>query len=96
MLVSSVVSLLICSVCSRYRASPILILDEVDAALDNVNVKRVAQFLSNHKSDFQSIAVSLRLEYFGETDGLIGITRNVSSSNAYHVEHEIWPSDNFL
>lgn len=46
---------------SSYRPAPFFVLDEVDAALDNTNVTRVARYLREHSSEtFQFIVISLK------------------------------------
>ncbi|KNC52015.1 condensin complex component SMC1 [Thecamonas trahens ATCC 50062] len=47
-----------------YRPSPFFVMDEVDAALDSKNVKRVAEYIRTRSSDFQCIA-----------DALVGVYR---------------------
>jgi structural maintenance of chromosome 1 len=47
--------------CSSYRPAPFFVLDEVDAALDNTNVTRVARYLRDHSSEtFQFLVISLK------------------------------------
>lgn len=63
----------------RYRKAPCLVLDEVDAALDNTNISKVARHFSSNKSEFQTVAISLNPEFYGHADALIGVTREVST-----------------
>ncbi|KAK3931182.1 Structural maintenance of chromosomes protein 1A [Frankliniella fusca] len=80
----------------QYGASPCLILDEVDAALDNVNIRHIVNFLRNHKEDFQTIAVSLRPEFYGTVDGLVGVTHDGSDtpkSQVYLLDLEVYPEN---
>ena len=45
-----------------FRPAPFFVLDEVDAALDNTNVHRVARYMDQWtKSDFQCIVISLKV-----------------------------------
>ncbi|XP_011627814.1 structural maintenance of chromosomes protein 1 [Amborella trichopoda] len=74
-----------------YRPSPFFILDEVDAALDNLNVAKVAGFIRakshNEKRDgeeydgqgFQSIVISLKDSFYDKADGLVGVYRDSES-----------------
>lgn len=44
-----------------YQPSPFFVLDEVDAALDNTNVGRIANYIRQHSSaTFQFIVISLK------------------------------------
>ncbi|CAN1245033.1 Structural maintenance of chromosomes protein 1 [Linum grandiflorum] len=71
-----------------YRPSPFFILDEVDAALDNLNVAKVARFIRSKScqqnrmdheeengSGFQSIVISLKDSFYDKAEALIGVYR---------------------
>ena len=58
------------------QPSPFFVLDEVDAALDNANVVRVAEYIQKHKNNFQSIVVSHKDTLFHRADTVIGIYRD--------------------
>lgn len=36
-------------------------MDEIDAALDNINVKKVCNYIRQRSDDFQSIIISLKV-----------------------------------
>lgn len=36
-------------------------MDEIDAALDNINVKKVCNYIQGRSDDFQSIVISLKV-----------------------------------
>ncbi|OQS04148.1 structural maintenance of chromosomes protein [Thraustotheca clavata] len=55
-----------------YRPSPFFVLDEVDAALDNVNVNKVSTYIQ--KCDFQCIVISLKDSFYEKADALIGLS----------------------
>ena len=38
-----------------YRQAPFFVLDEVDAALDNVNVKKICNYIRQRSADFQCV-----------------------------------------
>ena len=38
---------------ASYRQAPFFVLDEVDAALDNVNVKKICNYIRQRSADFQ-------------------------------------------
>ena len=64
-----------------FRPSPFFVLDEIDAALDNTNVQRVANYLCAHsKADsedcFQSLVISLKDIFYDKADALVGVCRD--------------------
>ncbi|KAF3773284.1 Structural maintenance of chromosomes protein 1 [Nymphaea thermarum] len=74
-----------------YRPTPFFILDEVDAALDNVNVAKIARFIcskscttdSNEGKDdkrFQCIVISLKDSFYEKAQALIGVCRDCDKS----------------
>ncbi len=59
-----------------YQPSPFFVLDEVDAALDNANVARIANYIREHSGNgFQFIVISLKNGLFHQSAGLVGIYR---------------------
>jgi structural maintenance of chromosome 1 len=60
-----------------FRPSPFFILDEIDAALDNANVQRVAAFIraKSHGST-QFIVISLKGSLYERAEALIGIYKD--------------------
>ncbi|KAK9087404.1 hypothetical protein Syun_029798 [Stephania yunnanensis] len=76
-----------------YKPSPFFILDEVDAALDNLNVAKVAGFIrskscngarANQDSEggngFQSIVISLKDTFYDKAEALVGVYRDADRS----------------
>ncbi|XP_073012477.1 structural maintenance of chromosomes protein 1 [Typha latifolia] len=76
-----------------YRPSPFFILDEVDAALDNLNVSKVAGFIRSKSCDrsrgeqdddggfgFQSIVISLKDSFYDKAEALVGVYRDSERS----------------
>jgi structural maintenance of chromosome 1 len=57
-------------------------MDEVDAALDNVNVKKVCNYIKQRSKDFQCIVISLKDIFYEQADSLVGICRDVSSNSS--------------
>lgn len=57
-----------------YHPSPFFVLDEIDSALDNANVDRVARYIVEHAGpEFQFIVISLKSQLFQKSDALVGI-----------------------
>jgi structural maintenance of chromosome 1 len=53
------------------------VLDEVDAALDNTNVAKIANYIRSHASEtFQFIVISLKGSLYERSNSLVGIFRD--------------------
>lgn len=76
-----------------FRPSPFFVLDEVDAALDNLNVAKVAAFIRAKSRDeaigqdtegkgvgFQSVVISLKDTFYDKADALVGVYRDSERS----------------
>ncbi|KQJ94723.1 structural maintenance of chromosomes protein 1 isoform X2 [Brachypodium distachyon] len=76
-----------------FRPSPFFILDEVDAALDNLNVAKVAGFIRSKSCEgageeqdgdggcgFQSIVISLKDSFYDKAEALVGVYRDSEGS----------------
>ena len=60
-----------------YQPSPFFVLDEVDAALDNTNVAKIANYIRSQASDtFQFIVISLKGSLYERGNSLVGIYRD--------------------
>ncbi|XP_026678471.1 cell wall adhesin EAP1-like [Diaphorina citri] len=57
----------------RYKPSPFLLLDEIDAALDNINIWKTIQYIRTVPK-MNVIAVSLKPQFYFHSDILFGIT----------------------
>ena len=58
----------------RLKPSPFCLLDEIEAALDDSNVRRFAQYLNRLTKDTQFIVISHRKGTMEAADILYGIT----------------------
>ncbi|KAK3794036.1 hypothetical protein RRG08_028468 [Elysia crispata] len=59
---------------NSYQQSPFFVLDEIDAALDNTNIGKVAAYIREQsEKNFQCIVISLKEEFYNRADALIGI-----------------------
>lgn len=57
-----------------YQPAPFFVLDEIDAALDNTNISKVARFIREQtETSFQCVVISLKEEFYSHADALIGI-----------------------
>lgn len=59
-----------------FHPSPFFVLDEIDAALDNSNVAKIASYMKRHAGvGLQFIVISLKSALFENSDTLVGIYR---------------------
>uniref|UniRef100_A0A8B9JC95 Structural maintenance of chromosomes protein 1A n=1 Tax=Astyanax mexicanus TaxID=7994 RepID=A0A8B9JC95_ASTMX len=59
-----------------YKPAPFFVLDEIDAALDNTNIGKVANYIKDQSvQNFQAIVISLKEEFYTKADSLIGVSR---------------------
>jgi len=61
-----------------YKPSPFYILDEIDAHLDDDNVKRVAELVAETSKGSQFVVVTLRDSMMAQADELIGVSMEES------------------
>ena len=59
-----------------YQPAPFFVLDEIDAALDNTNIGKVASYIESQKGSMNIMVISLKEEFYSHADALIGITTN--------------------
>jgi len=59
-----------------YHPAPFFVLDEIDAALDNTNIGKVASYIESQREKMNIIVISLKEEFYSHADALIGITTN--------------------
>ncbi|XP_043503389.1 structural maintenance of chromosomes protein 1A-like [Polistes fuscatus] len=58
----------------RYEAAPFIILDEIDATLDKINVENFVNFVRSNLDLMHFIIISLKEKLFVNADNLIGVT----------------------
>jgi chromosome segregation protein len=67
----------------RSRPVPFVILDEVDAALDEANVERFASYLKSFSKESQFVVISHRKGTMEEADALYGVTMQESGVSRF-------------
>ncbi|KAI9695154.1 MAG: Structural maintenance of chromosomes protein 1 [Bogoriella megaspora] len=66
-----------------HQPSPFFVLDEVDAALDNANVAKVAGYVKQHaRPGMQFIVISLKMGMFVNSETLVGIMRDQGANSS--------------
>ncbi|KAI4238415.1 MAG: hypothetical protein LQ349_001134 [Xanthoria aureola] len=66
-----------------YQPSPFFVLDEVDAALDNANVAKIANYIRDHAAPgMQFIVISLKTGLFQNSEALVGIYRDQAANTS--------------
>lgn len=60
----TVASLALLFAIHSFRPAPFFVMDEVDAALDNVNVKKICNYIKQRSKDFQCIVISLKVCFY--------------------------------
>ena len=66
-----------------YQPSPFFVLDEVDAALDNANVAKIASYIRDHAGPgMQFIVISLKTGLFQGSEALVGIYRDQGANSS--------------
>jgi len=66
-----------------FKPAPFFVMDEVDAALDNVNVLKVCNYIKQRSGgDLQCIVISLKDMFYELSESLIGICKDVGTSSS--------------
>ena len=75
-----------------YQPSPFFVLDEVDAALDNANVAKIAKYIQDHAGPgMQFIVISLKTGLFQGSEALVGIYRDQSANSSKALTLDVSP-----
>ncbi|MBQ5317028.1 MAG: chromosome segregation protein SMC [Oscillospiraceae bacterium] len=77
----------------RVRPAPFCILDEIEAALDDVNVSRYAQYLHNYTDTTQFITITHRRGTMEEADVFYGVTMQEKGISKLLRMEQLPPSD---
>lgn len=73
-----------------YHPSPFFVLDEIDAALDNKNVTKIAHYIKKCAGPgFQFILISLKSKLFEHSDALVGIYREQRENSSKTVSLDL-------
>lgn len=66
-----------------FQPAPFFVMDEVDAALDNVNLRKVCNYIRQRsQTDFQCIVISLKDIFYEQSESLVGICRDVGTNSS--------------
>lgn len=80
-----------------WHPSPFFVLDEVDAALDNANVARIARYIRGHaRPGMQFIVISLKNVLFQMSETLVGIYRDQGANSSKSLTLDVSFSYNFF
>jgi structural maintenance of chromosome 1 len=80
-------------VTSSFHPSPFFVLDEVDAALDNTNVAKIANYIRTQASDtFQFIVISLKGSLYERSNSLVGIYRDQDVNSSKTLTLDVSPA----
>ncbi|XP_061107767.1 structural maintenance of chromosomes protein 1B [Conger conger] len=70
----SVAALALVFAIHSFRPAPFLVMDEVDAALDNTNIGKVTSYIrEKSREHFQIVVISLKEEFYSKADALLGV-----------------------
>ena len=70
----------------QYHASPFYILDEVDAALDKVNVKKITEFIKKYSRKTQFIVITHNDLTIREADNVFGVSMENGVSKIFSIK----------
>ncbi len=73
----------------EFRATPIYVMDEIDAALDFKNVSIIAHYIKERTKNAQFIIISLRNNMFELCDRLFGIYKVRNCTSATYISPEL-------
>ena len=66
-----------------FHPAPFFVMDEIDAALDNINLRKVCHYIRQRsQTDFQCLVISLKDMFYEHADSLVGICRDVGTNSS--------------
>lgn len=66
-------------------------MDEVDAALDNLNITKVSNYIRQNSVNFQCVTISHKEIFFLKAAALLGVYKGNTSSGVLSVDLERFP-----
>jgi len=79
----TVASLALLFAIHSYHPAPFFVMDEVDAALDNINLRKVCNYIQQRSQvDFQCIVISLKDMFYERSQALVGICKDVGTNSS--------------
>ena len=77
-----------------FHPAPFFVMDEIDAALDNINLRKVCNYIRQRsQTDFQCIVISLKDMFYEHSQNLVGICRDVATSSSQTVTLDLTKFD---
>ena len=61
-----------------FHPSPFFVMDEVDAALDNLNVQKISNYMRRRSDEIQFLVISLKESLYSKADSLVGVYRETA------------------
>lgn len=75
-----------------FHPAPFFVMDEIDAALDNVNLRKVCNYIRQRSQvDFQCIVISLKDMFYEHSNSLVGICRDVGTNSSRTLTLDLTP-----
>uniref|UniRef100_A0A7S4EHS5 SMC hinge domain-containing protein n=1 Tax=Pseudo-nitzschia australis TaxID=44445 RepID=A0A7S4EHS5_9STRA len=79
----TVASLALLFAIHSFHPAPFFVMDEVDAALDNINLRKVCNYIQQRSQvDFQCIVISLKDMFYERSQSLVGICKDVGTNSS--------------
>merc|ERR1711935_39336 len=90
----TVASLALLFAIHSYHPAPIFVMDEVDAALDNINLRKVCNYIQQRSQvDFQCIVISLKDMFYERSQSLVGICKDVGTNSSQTLTSDLTQFD---
>jgi structural maintenance of chromosome 1 len=66
-----------------FRPAPFFVMDEIDAALDNINLRKICNYIKQRSQvDFQCIVISLKDMFYEHSQSLVGICKDLATNSS--------------